>query len=330
MQNRASRPFGLNDTIRQKNHPRISEVKSIDLNRMIPINVYMSQIKVIRCKENDNIFLTCFGLGPCLGIFIYCQFNNGNKIIGGMHTYDGDSQDFISSFVECEILDEMEDSKIIELVESKKFNPKKLNQLIQIVRELPDYNNEPIEISLAGGTGSTVCLNRQKLFCEYIKRMPNINMAGLFLNPFELNEIPSNLQEVSLFLTAGITSTGNIIVCKTHDIAFGYDREKFRDDNAAIKHLETVGIKYFKTQEFKETRPLPCFRYLTSFLQYEKYFLPKAPNLFELDPLVKFKSPQIESVGPLSIFRQRILGVRMIESTKKHTGPLFSAARKLF
>jgi hypothetical protein len=245
---------------------KLTTVKKIELPKnMIPLAVgmYEQPGKVVVLEQNDKVFLYTDGLGPCIAVLLHCHLESGKRIIGVSHI----SIEHKTSREVARISQEKDGIK--KAIRLGMFNPYKLKNILTVfknqVESLSGKNTSKIEIYFAGGK-----FDRQKvlyeLYYEYVNSLENIELKGYLFNPFGLtDEISHNLKLSDFWdisLTAGITSEGQPILCKTIDVSFDENISKFPDREAFDEYLRRNNI-VMDNNPIKLDQTIPCFKNIT-------------------------------------------------------------------
>lgn len=211
----------------------------------LPVGMYEQPGKVVVLEPSDSVFLYTDGIGPCIGVLMFCRLQSGKCIIGVSHIsieYKINNADAVRELSQQE-------GGIKKAIKLGLFNPYKLNNILRgfksQIGSFSTMGNDKIEIYFAGGK-----FDRQKilyeLYCEYARNLENVEFKGCVFNPFGLtDEISKNLNLSDfkcISLVAGITSSGQPILAKTIDISFDKDASKFPNREALDKYFSDNNI----------------------------------------------------------------------------------------
>lgn len=201
--------------------------------------------RVIVCAPGDKIFLFTPGLRPCIAALAFCRLKGtGKTIIGVAHITPLNKDLALGHGAASRML---ENGQLKEILKQGLFQPCKLMSMIKRIENYSEFmkDKDQIEIYFAGGRVNDFPfdVNLHKLYCEYIRLTPNIKLRGFLFNPFGLHKsIIKNLDihhfPADFSLTAGINSNGEITLCKTYDISFDMDVNKFPDRKSLVKFFE--------------------------------------------------------------------------------------------
>lgn len=189
--------------------------------------VKMNQYEVVRCHESTPVFLGTYGLGPCIGVTAICKLKDGSKLIGVAHLSQTDYR-MHGMGIQLEYRVRFDGHPFSVAEQLPHFDPFLLNNLIDAIKQSPNYNQEEIHFTLSGGQGRKGVVEYFELLKAYIQSLPNVQLVGTFFDPYQMNdEVEVVLRNTELSTHVGITPKGQILLAKA-SVTFGHDLTKAR------------------------------------------------------------------------------------------------------
>ena len=204
--------------------------------------VSMGQFAVVKCKEEDNIYLYTSALGPCIGIVAECKDKEGNKVLGAAHMVHMDANDFFPGAA-LEVFGKLftlrarpyQIGELDEIV--AKFQPSLLNQMLNAMKLIAG-GDQIIDVYFGGGRAGVADKEVQVLLTEYVKKRSDLRLVDTRFNPYKFTKDESECGLTDKILgelgaAFGITSKGAVLSTVDIDIDIG----RFNTDEAVTKYL---------------------------------------------------------------------------------------------
>lgn len=193
------------------------------------IPVGMNDCARVEQVYNVPTVLLTTGLGPCIAAIGKCKLSDNSCLIGLTHIVT-DINDFRGNRIQSEFEKNFKNVNLSSLIQRKQFKCKKLDKLIDQFLSHPSFENQKIELFLAGGNGNEFNSCWSKLLVEYAESIPSVIVAGTYLNPYKSTErIYKKLhsKDLKLSLMAGITNQGIPFFHKSHNLDFDFQTSTF-------------------------------------------------------------------------------------------------------
>ncbi|MDR3500980.1 MAG: hypothetical protein P4L79_00175 [Legionella sp.] len=249
----------------------------------VALNVAMSEMKIIMCSTDDDIFLFTDGMGLCVGIIAYCELKNNQKIIAVYHM---SPIEFENIGAEDEYNPNVENCKV-----PSQYYPLNFHKFIDNIRKFTE-ETDIIKLYFCGGRKTVY--SPFEFYCDYVRQLPYVLLMGNCFGRYTLEHMFGfDIPPDDISLTAGIHSSGRVTLAPH---AHGVD-DRYKDEYYLTKYCEYYGTTQPPNKLVRGFRNLTIEAYEKHSICFKKHetgcYIYQPPNKSNLN-LPFFKPVKID------------------------------------